>query len=98
MKACASIWQCGRGGCSGLSGAMVSGGSGGGGLAHLAASAQAAQDDAIAFQLAHVFRAAYAKLDQAPAAAGSVAVCAAGRADLAARGLLFTPLLQLCHR
>src|SRR5713226_7691217 len=83
MNACASIWPCGRGGCSGLSGAMVSGGARGGGLAHLAAPAQTAQDDATALQLFDVFRAAHSKLDQTPPAALSVAVCAA---DSARRG------------
>src|SRR6266705_2182855 len=98
MKACASIWPCGRGGCSGLSGAMVSGGARGGGLAHLAAPAQTAQDDATALQLFDVFRAAHAKLDQTPPAALSVAVCAADSTRRAAGFGVCEPLRELGHR
>ena len=88
MKACANISPSARGGCNGLSRAMVSGGAGRRRAAHLAAPAQAAQDHATALQLAHVFRAAYAKLDQAPPPALSAAVRAAHGVGRAARSSL----------
>src|SRR5207244_2234832 len=98
MNACASIWRCGRGECSGLSGAMVSGGPRGSRFAYLAAPAQTAQDDATAFQLADVFRAAHAKLDQAPPTAVSVAVCPADGARRAAGVGLCASLREFGHR
>src|SRR5882724_9895389 len=98
MKPCASIWPCGRGGCSGLSGAMVSGRARGGGLAHLAAPAETTQDDAPAVQLADVFRAAHAKLDQTPPPALFAAVCPADSAGRTAGFGVCAPLRELGHR
>src|SRR5215813_10463758 len=97
MKVCVSIWQCGRGGCSGLSGAMVFGGAGGGRVAGLAASAQTAQNDAASLQLADVFRAAPAKLDQAPPAALSVTVRSAVGAACGIGFRFCAPLRQFGH-
>src|SRR5579859_1703548 len=98
MKACVSIWPCGRGECSGLSGAMVSGRSRGGGLARLAPPAETTQDDTAALQFADVFRAAHAELDQAPPAALSIAVCAANCARHAAGFCICAPLRELGDR